>query len=150
MPRAQRAGGLVGLATSDAALAVLVGPAGTGKSYTAGRLDTAWRDLTAHRPAWSRSAPTQVAADVLREDGVGRHRERRRVPRRPRPPRQGRPLPDDERWRLGAADVLLVDEASMVDTAALTRLHAVVEAAGARARPDGRPAPARRRSAPAA
>ena len=36
-----------GLASSDAALAVLVGPAGTGKSFAAGALANAWSDLTA-------------------------------------------------------------------------------------------------------
>ncbi|WP_158221192.1 MobF family relaxase, partial [Kineosporia sp. R_H_3] len=37
---------VLGLAGTDAAISVLVGPAGTGKSYTAGALAGAWRDLT--------------------------------------------------------------------------------------------------------
>ena len=75
---------LLGLATSDAATAVLVGPAGTGKSFTAAAFDTAWRDLTAQlaehpnpdvraRYGTGRAvgvAITQAAADVLAEDGV--------------------------------------------------------------------------------
>ncbi len=129
---------VLGLATSDAALAVLVGPAGTGKSYVAGLFDAAWRDVSA------------AAATASRADGSSGSRPRRLPPTSsprtasPTPrtsqrswPRSvasaaARPLPGDEALRLGARDVLVVDEASMADTYALTRLQAAVDAAGAR------------------
>ena len=132
-----------GLAASDAATAVLVGPAGTGKSYTAAAFDLAWRDLTAARPASTGDgsgragravgvAITQAAADVLAEDGLAdtaniavflaaHHRLA-----------SGRGTPDDERLRLTASDVLLVDEASMADTRSLNQLQAAVDTAGVR------------------
>ncbi|WP_143447891.1 MobF family relaxase [Kineosporia sp. R_H_3] len=137
---------LLGLATSDAAAAVLVGPAGTGKSFTAAAFDVAWRDLTAqlaeHRNPDVRArygpgravgvAITQAAADVLAEDGVTDSANIAAFLTAQRRLTEGRPLAGDERWRLGPNDVLLVDEASMADTASLNRLQAAADTAGAR------------------
>lgn len=122
---------LAGLATSDAALAVLVGPAGTGKSYTAGMLDAAWRDLSAGGRVVAVTT-TQVAADVLADDGVADTANVAAFLTAQARLDGGRPLEGDHRWRLGPRDVLLVDEASMVDTGSLTRLHRVATASGAR------------------
>ncbi len=126
-----------GLATSDAALATLVGPAGTGKSYVAGLLDTVWRDLTAGEEGTPGGrvigvASTQVAADILREDGVSDTANVAAFLAAQRRLTGGSPIPADSALQLGAHDVLLVDEASMVDTYALTRLQATVDAVGAR------------------
>jgi conjugative relaxase-like TrwC/TraI family protein len=121
---------VAGLASSDAALAVLVGPAGTGKSYTVGRLAEAWSDLTGGRVVGVATA--QVAADVLRDDGVTDSANTTAFLAAQDRISEGRPLPADAAWRLGERDILVVDEASMVDTATLTRLQAVAD--GARAR----------------
>ena len=137
---------LLGLATSDAAAAVLVGPAGTGKSFTAAAFDAAWRDLTTqlaeHRnpDVSARYGPgravgvaiTQAAADVLAEDGVTDSANIAAFLTAQRRLAEGRPVAGDERWRLGPHDVLLVDEASMADTASLNRLQTAADTAGAR------------------
>ncbi len=120
------------VASSDAALAVLIGPAGTGKSYTAGAWPT--RLARPHRAGprrWA-SPPTQVAADVLREDGLADTANVAAFLAAQRRLVDGRALDGDHRLGLGRDDVVLVDEASMLDTTALTRLQAHVEDAGAR------------------
>ncbi len=121
---------ITALASSDAAMAVLVGPAGTGKSYTAGVLDAAWRELTGSRVVGV--AVTQVAADVLADDGVQDSANISAFLAAQGRLASGTQRPGDERWQLSRGDVLLVDEASMVDTPALTRLQTATEATGAR------------------
>ncbi|WP_158220836.1 MobF family relaxase [Kineosporia sp. R_H_3] len=139
---------VLGIASSDAALVTLVGPAGTGKSYVAGLLDAAWRELTASpQPPGGAGEPdpdggnrgrvvgvatTQVAADILREDGVADTANVAAFLAAQRRLASGTMLPDDAALRLTSNDLLVVDEASMVDTYALTRLQAAVDAAGAR------------------
>jgi ATP-dependent exoDNAse (exonuclease V) alpha subunit len=44
----------------------------------------------------------------------------------------GHPVGDDQEWRLGAGDLVMVDESSMVDTKALAAVHEHVTAAGAK------------------
>ncbi|MGL5826628.1 MAG: MobF family relaxase [Nocardioides sp.] len=127
---AQRAA-LVGVATSDAALVVLVGPAGTGKSYTAGVLDQAWRRHT-HTGRVVGVAITQAAADVLADDGVATSANVAAFLAAQNRIAAGRAQVYDESWRLTDRDLVLVDEASMLDTGSLTRLHEATEAAGAR------------------
>jgi conjugative relaxase-like TrwC/TraI family protein len=119
-----------GLATSDAALAVLIGPAGTGKSYTVGRLAEAWSDLTGGRVVGVATA--QVAADVLRDDGVPDTANTTAFLTAQDRLAEGRAMPADHAWRLSERDILVVDEASMVDTDTLTRLQHTADAAGAR------------------
>lgn len=121
---------VAGLATTDAALSVLIGPAGTGKSYTAGTLAALWAERAGGRVVGVATA--QVAAHVLVDDGVTDSANVAAFLTAQRRLESGRTLEDDERWRLSARDVLLVDEASMLDTAALTQLRDVVERAGAR------------------
>ena len=118
------------LASSDAALAVLIGPAGTGKSYTVGRLAGAWADLTGGRVIGVATA--QVAADALRDDGLAVTANTAAFLAAQRRIADGTPLPGDETYRLAPGDVLAVDEASMLDTATLTQLHDRVSDAGAR------------------
>ncbi|MGL5825384.1 MAG: MobF family relaxase [Nocardioides sp.] len=122
---------LEGIACSDAALSVLVGPAGTGKSYTAGVLDQVWR----HHTGTGRVvgvAITQAAADVLADDGITASANVAAFLAAHTRITQGRGQPYDRRWNLSKWDLVLVDEASMLDTGSLTRLHDIVEAAGAR------------------
>lgn len=122
---------VAGLASSDAALAVLVGPAGTGKSYTVGRLAEAWADLSDGGRVIG-VATAQVAADVLRDDGLPDTANTTAFLAAQARLDHGRGLPADAPFRLSGRDILVVDEASMVDTATLTRLQAVTSAAGAR------------------
>jgi hypothetical protein len=60
---------VVGLAGSDAAVAVLVGPAGTGKSFTAGALAGVWGELSGGGRVVG-LATSQNAAEVLAADGL--------------------------------------------------------------------------------
>ena len=76
---------VLGVAGSDAALTVLVGPAGTGKSYTAGALAHAWHDTTGGRVLGL--AVSQIATTVLTRRRHRRRRQHLRVPGRPRAPR---------------------------------------------------------------
>ena len=126
---AQRAA-VSGLASSDAAFAVLVGPAGTGKSYTAGALAGAWSSLAGGRVIGLATAET--AAQVLMDDGLPDSANIAAFLTAQRRLADERPLPGDERWRIGPRDILAVDEASMLDTDRLTELRNAAEAAGAR------------------
>ncbi len=126
--------------SSDAALAVLVGAAGTGKSYTVGALDSAWRDLTTAAGVDSPRTGgrvlgltvAQIAADVLREDGVADTANLAAFLAAQARLTDGRRAPERPRWQLTARDLVVIDEASMVDTATLTRVQHLIDAAGAR------------------
>jgi conjugative relaxase-like TrwC/TraI family protein len=121
---------IAGLSSSDAALAVLVGPAGTGKSYTVGRFAEAWEDLSGGGRVVG-VATAQVAANILRDDGLQyTHNTAAFLAAQIR--LADSPASGDEQLRLGPRDVLVVDEANMLDTSSLTRLQAVASAAGAR------------------
>nr|WP_269810176.1 AAA family ATPase [Kineosporia rhizophila] len=153
---ADQAAAVIGLATTDARLAVLVGPAGAGKSFGVGAFAQAWADLTA---AQAQEASTAAAADgsglveqaeavvpgrvmglavgeratrVLKDDGLATSANiaawlgiQDRLA-------EGSAPVSEQSWRLRPTDVVLVDEASMVTTADLTRIRALAEQAGAR------------------
>lgn len=129
-----------GIAASDAALTVLIGPAGTGKSYAAGALAAAWSDLTGGEGRVIGLALSTVAAQVLENDGIGLARNidlwlagQARV-------RAGTGNEDDHAFEVRARDVVLVDESSMVSTRHLETIRAIVDAAGARLVLTGDPA----------
>ena len=121
---------VVGIASSDAALTVLVGPAGTGKSFAAGSLSGAWSDLAGGRVIGL--AVSQVAADILRDDGLDHALNVAAFLAAQERLAEGSTHPGDRAWVLRAEDVVMVDEASMVGTRDLTRVRERVEAAGAR------------------
>lgn len=121
---------VVGIASSDAALAQIVGPAGTGKSYAAGALTGSWQELkggTVHGLAVS-----QNAAEVLREDGVVNSANMAAWIAAQERLEAGNPLPSDLAHAVGPYDIVLVDEASMVGTAELDRVRDVVDSIKAR------------------
>jgi hypothetical protein len=126
-----------GIASSDAALTVLEGPAGTGKSFAVGALAGAWENLTAGEGRVFGLAVSRVATDVLRDDGVPLSRNVTAwLNTQTRLDERGLdstgPQGPDGPWQLHPTDVVLVDEASMVSTADLTAIRQRVEAAGAR------------------
>lgn len=140
---------VLGLAASDAQLAVLIGAAGTGKSYTVGALDALWRDLTTQLPPPSTAdapatgaAPvpgrvialtvTEVATSVLRDDGVADTANLAAFFAAQHRLTAGVAGLADERWRVGPRDIVFVDEASMVDTRRLAALQELVGSSGAR------------------
>jgi conjugative relaxase-like TrwC/TraI family protein len=126
---------VAGIATTDARLSVLVGPAGTGKSYTAGAFANAWGDLTAAQGTPGRVvglAVSQAATRVLQDDGIPDARNISQwLAAQDRLARGGQATADTA-WQLRPADVVMVDEASMVATADLERIQNLVSAAGAR------------------
>ena len=120
-----------GLAGSDARLAQIVAAAGTGKSFTSGALAGAWGDLSGGGRVQGLTV-SEIAAQVLRGDGVEVSRNLAAWLAAQDRIAAGRALPADEALRVRATDILLVDEASMVATAQLDRVRALAEAAGAR------------------
>jgi conjugative relaxase-like TrwC/TraI family protein len=126
---------VLGIAATDARLAILVGPAGTGKSFTAGAFANAWADLTREQGTPGRVtglAVSTVATQVLIHDGVEHARNITQWLEVQDNLAAGSTRPTDLAWKLGPADVVMVDEASMVTTASLERIQALAAQAGAR------------------
>jgi hypothetical protein len=121
---------VMGIASSDAALTQLVGPAGTGKSYAAGALTGAWRDPKGGRVHGL--AVSQNAAEILREDGIVNSANVAAWLASQERLEAGRPVPVDYDRAVGPSDIVLVDEASMVTTADLDRVRDIVDSIGAR------------------
>ena len=120
-----------GLAASDARLAQVVAAAGTGKSFVSGALAGAWGDLSGGGRVQGLTV-SEIAAQVLRQDGVETTRNLTAWLAAQDRIADGRALPVDEAVQVGPRDVLLVDEASMIGTAQLDRVRAIAEDAGAR------------------
>jgi hypothetical protein len=121
-----------GIATSDAALTVLVGPAGAGKSFTAGTLAAAWGDLTEGQGRVVGLAVSEIATKVLQDDGISASRNVSQWLAAQDRLSAGAFEGDDGQWQLRERDVVMVDEASMISTAQLDAIRARVDAAGAR------------------
>lgn len=111
-----------GIATSGRRVDVLIGYAGTGKTWTARALASTWRTATG-RPVLGLTT-AQTAADVLRGDGadldhaINIARWLDKVDRR--------------KAGLSAGQLVLVDEFSMVSTEHLARIERLARAAGAK------------------
>jgi conjugative relaxase-like TrwC/TraI family protein len=124
---AQRAA-VIGLASSDAAMAQLIGPAGTGKSFTSGALAHVWTEMTGGRVIGL--ATSQVAADVLKGDGVAQSFNLSAWQAMQGRVASGNARPDDV--TLTDRDILLVDETSMAGSMPVRDAVAHARAAGAR------------------
>jgi hypothetical protein len=131
---ADQAAAVRGVLSSGACVESLVGPAGTGKSFVTGVLAQAWQDPT----LWSGRArrvvglaTTEKATSVLEGEGLTARNIARWLRIQDRLT-AGRPVGDDQAWRLGAGDLVMVDESSMVDRKALAAVHEHVTAAGAK------------------
>lgn len=122
---------LTGLASDGAALSVLVGPAGTGKSYTLGAFAEMWRDLSDGGRVHGLTVAT-TASHVLAHEGVDVTSNVAAWLAAQRRIAEGRATAADLLFVVQPRDVVVVDEASMVATDDLTRIREVVEAAGGR------------------
>jgi hypothetical protein len=94
------------------ALEVVIGEAGTGKTYATTAAASAWSDAGFEVEA---AAPTWRAATVLRSEGIPARTVSSLLARLDAAEEAGRPV-------LDPGSVLLVDEAGMVDSRTLTRL----------------------------
>lgn len=115
---------LRGICTSGAMLEVLSAPAGTGKSFLDGVLVQAWEGTGPVRGI----AFGQLQADVLKQEGVTARNMAAWLAGQQRLA-QGRPLGDDESFRLVRGGLLIVDEAQLAGTDDLARVAKLAKAA---------------------
>ncbi|WP_431881598.1 MobF family relaxase [Micromonospora chalcea] len=113
-----------GLLTSGARVSVLSAPAGTGKSFTVGAAAKALDEIDGGRVFGL--ATSQIATEVLADDGVTAMNTTRWLMTQDRLA-SGKATLDDMRWALNENDIVVVDEASMVDTADMDRIRRYVE-----------------------
>lgn len=115
---ADQAAALRGVMTSGAAVETLVAPAGAGKSFLVGALSEAWAE---HGRRVVGLAPSQVAADVMSDEGVLATNVDRWL-------RSG----NDDQFQVGHGDIVVVDEAGMASTAHLMAVHERCQRVGAK------------------
>lgn len=140
-PGVDQAAAVRGILTSGARIETLVGPAGTGKSFVVGTLARAWTDPTLQdRADGGGSGPvgrvfglatSQMATEVLSGEGLDARNVAAWLATQDRL-HTGRPRGEDEAWRLGEGDLLVVDESAMTDTDSLAAIHRHADAAGAK------------------
>ena len=125
--RPDQVAAVYGIMTSGRPVDILIGPAGTGKSYAMGTLAQLWRQQTGGQVIGV--ATSENAAQVLGAE-IGQARNIARF------------LAQAGRGQvvLSAGDLLIVDEAGMVDTAQLTALYRLAADAGAKMLLTGDPA----------
>ena len=124
-----------GVLGSGARVETLVGPPGTGKSFTVGMMARAWTDPDLTGGPARRVfglATAQAATSVLAEQGLAARNIAAWLATQDRLA-AGRPRDDaDLGFRLHSGDIVVVDESAMTDTPALAAIHGHVEAAGAK------------------
>ncbi|WP_308816399.1 MobF family relaxase [Pseudonocardia alni] len=124
-----------GVLGSGARVETLVGPPGTGKSFTVGMMARAWTDPDPTGGPPRRVfglATAQAATTVLAEQGLTARNIAAWLATQDRLT-AGRPRDDtDLGFRLHAGDIVVVDESAMTDTPALAAIHGHVDAAGAK------------------
>ncbi|WP_300010564.1 MobF family relaxase [Pseudonocardia sp.] len=130
-----QAGTLRGVLTSGAQVEVLTAAAGTGKSFVVGAIADTWTvDGETPRRVFG-LAPYQNAAEVLAGEGLAAKNVRAWLATQNRLDRPGPatgPTGDDESWRLGRDDLVVVDEAGTAETGDLVSIRARCQAAGAK------------------
>jgi hypothetical protein len=131
---ADQAAAVRGVLTSGAAVETLVGPAGTGKSFVVGTLTKAWQD----QALWDGVprkvvglATSQIATEVLAGEGLEARNVARWLATQQRLT-DGAASSEDLAWRLGAGDLVVVDESAMTNTADLAAIHQHGAKAGAK------------------
>ena len=114
-----------GILGSDRQVDVLIGPAGTGKSFTVAALTEVWQ--REHQAPVLGLATSQIATDVLREDGLDAINTAKFLGAYEPDPETGLPAAE-----LEAGTLLVVDETGMAATEQLDRIQRIAEAAGAK------------------
>jgi len=133
---------LVGILESGAKVETLVGPAGTGKSTVVGVLARLWsdpatwtgdgvRDAPSPRPKVIGLASSQIATDVLRDEGLAARNVTRWLDTQRRLG-AGTARDDDIAWTPEAGDLIVIDEAAMLPTADLAAIHGYADAVDAK------------------
>lgn len=108
-----------GVLTSGARVEALVGPAGAGKSWTVGALRDAWAELSGGRVLGL--AASEIATQVLRDEGLDAVNIAKFLAER-----------EAGRQELSHADLVVVDESGMANTAHLDLIRRAVESSGAK------------------
>mgnify|MGYP001352871232 CR=1 FL=1 len=131
-----QASAVVGVLGSGRMADVIVAPAGTGKSFAAGRLTELWQ--REHQGRVLGVATSQRAAQVLAEDGIEESWNSTQFLMRFDPVSAG---PGREPFdKLTSRDLVIVDEAGMSATAELARIQQLAAKAGAKVVFQGDPA----------
>lgn len=114
---------VAGIVSSGRAGDVLIGPAGTGKSYTVSALASVWSERVGGRVLGL--ATTEIATQNLVADGVPAMNTARFLA-------AFEPGPDgrEPRQRVGRGDLFVVDEAGMSSTSELSRISRIVAEGG--------------------
>lgn len=131
-----------GFLTKGAAVKVLIGPAGAGKSFTMGAIENAWKELVGGKVVGL--ALSENATNVLRDEGLTAKNIAQWLDTQDRLAEDGkvqglshssqrvhRASAEDREWAIGPRDLVVIDEAAMVDRATVMRIHELVEKAGA-------------------
>jgi conjugative relaxase-like TrwC/TraI family protein len=127
-----QAAALVGLLTSGRRLEVLIGPAGTGKTYTLTRLAGAWQQITRTKGNVVALTVSQNAAEVLRNEGFPQAVNLSRWFGIQDRLTAGRPFKGEHAYALKRGQLVVIDEAGMAPTTDIARVRAIVEAQGAK------------------
>ncbi|MEU7822961.1 MobF family relaxase [Catellatospora sp. NPDC049133] len=127
---ADQAAAVRGLLTTTDRVSVLVGPAGTGKSYVMGMVSQLWEHHTGRVVLGLATA--QRAALVLEDEGFNRTDNVDRWLQRQARLDAGLGGPDDDEARLRPGDLVVLDEAGMTPTDQLAAIEARCRSAGAR------------------
>jgi conjugative relaxase-like TrwC/TraI family protein len=131
---ADQAAAVRGVPTSGAQVEVLVGPAGTGKSFVVGALAKAWQDPAMWGGQQRRVvglAASQIATQVLEGEGLTARNIARWLATLERLA-TGHVAGEDAAWQLHDGDLVVVDESAMASTADLTAIRQHAAAAGAK------------------
>ncbi len=126
---ADQAAAVKGLLTSGAAVSFVVGPAGTGKSYAVAQLAEAWSELAGGRLIGL--ATSEQATQNLVSDGVNAVNTRKWLNAQDRM-RKGIAHGTDWELAIEEGDLIVLDEASMIDHVDFEKIEAYVTRAGAR------------------
>jgi len=122
---------LSGVLSSGARSEVIVGPAGTGKSYIMGVLGDQWERRVGGRVYGLTTA--EAAAKVLAEEGLANASNIKKWLDLQTDIDDGdAPAADKARWRLRRGDLVIVDEASMVDSMQLAAIQQRADETGAK------------------
>jgi conjugative relaxase-like TrwC/TraI family protein len=128
---ADQADVLHGVLSSGAKTEVLVGPAGTGKSFVMGQLADQWEKRLGGRVVGLASA--QKAANVLADEGLARTANIAVWTDVQAKIEAGKATAKEQAmWRLRRGDLVIVDEASMVGTFQLAEIQERADKAGAK------------------